>query len=359
MQENTNEVVDLAPDILLTSPTFNSSRDAHNRGGKSPARSQRRKRRLSKHVQITEPESGAGSRSGSSIYLGSYRSSPWRSRESLRGSACDSPHGKGSPSPRSSISHLQLKHLLVGVDVELDSYDVDELRDGFFDACFYRPVNRDPIIMARRTSETLPLSLMPHERLPFLRSSQQQALLLMQTAKGIMTSRSGIKLCKSFLGYFISYVMCLVPITKAWLGNYSYIMVVSAIINHPGRSIGSQIDGAVMTTLGSLAGLLWGTLAVYVATWSSTGDSGYGGLLAFFFVIFSAVLGWLRCFFLRLYQAILCAGIALCYACLADTLNGFGWIRFTQYIIPWVLGQAAALLVSVIVFPAAGTRPIA
>ncbi|MCJ1248363.1 hypothetical protein MMC30_005580 [Trapelia coarctata] len=257
------------------------------------------------------------------------------------------------------MSHLQLEHLLVGVDAELDAYDVDELRDGFFDASFYRPVKRDPVIMARRASETLPLSLMPHEKLPFLRSSQEQALLLIQTAKGIVTSRSGIKLCKSFLGFFISYVLCLIPVTKAWLGKYSYIMVVSAIINHPGRSIGSQIDGAVMTTLGTLAGLLWGTLATHVATWSSTGDAGYGGLLALFFIFFSAVLGWLRCFFLRLYQAILTAGIAICYACLAGTFDGTGWIRFAQYIIPWVLGQAVALLVSLLVFPAAGTRSIA
>jgi len=359
MQEDTNAVIDLAPNILLTSPTFTKSRDGQQHGEKSHSQSQPRKRRFSKHVQITEPESAVGSRNGSSIYLGSYRNSPRRSRESLRGSASDSPQGKASPSPRSSVSHLQLQHLLVGVDIELEAYDVDELRDGFFDASFYRPVKRDPVIMARRASETLPLSLMPHERLPFLRSSQEQALLLIQTAKGILTSRSGIKLCKSFLGFFISYVLCLIPVTKAWLGKYSYIMVVSAIIDHPGRSIGSQIDGAVMTTLGTVVGLLWGTLATYVATWSSTGDSGYGGLLALFFVFFSAVLGWLRCFFLRLYQAILAAGIAICYACLADTFDGIGWIRFTQYIIPWVLGQAVALLVSLLVFPAAGTRSIA
>lgn len=247
----------------------------------------------------------------------------------------------------------------MGVDVEMDTYGVEELRDGFFDASFYRPVKRDPVIMSRRASETLPLSLMPHEKLPFLNSSQKQAVLLLKIAKGILTSRSGIKLCKSFLGFFISYVLCLLPVSKAWLGKYSYVMVVSAIINHPARSIGSQIDGAVMTTLGTLAGLLWGILAIYVATWSSTGDSGYGALLALFFVVFNAVLGWLRCFFLRLYQAILCAGIAICYACLADTFDGIGWNRLTQYIIPWILGQAVALMISVVIFPAAGTRPIA
>lgn len=358
MQEITNEVVDLAPSVQLTSPTFNDSSGGRHTGTLASA-SQPRKRRFSKHVHITEPESGANSRNGSSIYLGSYRDSPRRSRECVIGPASDSPHGKGSPSPRTSMSHLQLQHLLVGVDVELDTYDVEELRDGFFDASFYRPVKRDPVIMSRRASETLPLSLMPHEKLPFLKSSLKQAVLLLKIAKGILTSRSGIKLCKSFLGFFISYVLCLVPVSKAWLGKYSYVMVVSVIINHPGRSIGSQIDGAVMTTLGTLAGLLWGTLAIYVATWSSTGDSGYGALLALFFLVFNAVLGWLRCFLLRLYQAILCAGIAICYACLADTFDGIGWIRLTQYIIPWILGQAVALMISVLIFPAAGTRPIA
>ena len=365
MQEDKNEVADLAPSILLTSPTSRKLRGGHHsgesphHGEKSPSQSQPRKRRFSKHVQITEPESAAGSRNGSSIYLGSYRNSPRRSRESLRESPTDRPHGKGSPSPRSSVSHLQLQHLLVGVDVEWETYGVEELRDSFFDASFYRPVKHDPVIMARSASETLPLSLMPHKRLSFLKSSKEQALLLVQMAKGVLTSRSGIILCKSFLGFFITYILCLIPVTKAWLGKYGYIMVVSAIINHPGRSIGSQIDGAVMTTVGSLAGLLWGILATYVATWSSTGDTGYGGLLALFFIFFSGVLGWVRCFFLRLYQAILSAGIAICYACLSDTFDGIGWIRFTEYIVPWVLGQAVALLVSFLVFPAAGSRSIA
>ena len=213
--------------------------------------------------------------------------------------------------------------------------------------------------MSRRASETLPLPLIPGRHLSIPRLGQQQALLLAQTFKHVASSRSGIKLSKSFLGYFISYILCLAPVTKAWLGSYSYIITISALVNHSGRSVGSQIDGAVMTTLGTLAGLLWGTLACYAATHSTNVTYGYGGVLSVFFLVFTALLGWLRCYFLRFYQAVICAGIAICYTCLADTFDDESWLRFTQYIIPWVLGQAIALLVCVVICPAAGTRPVA
>ena len=56
-------------------------------------------------------------------------------------------------------------------------------------------------------------------------------------------------------------------------------MAISVIVNHPGRPIGSQIDGAFMTVLGTFAGLGWGALALYVSTSTGPARSGYGGIL--------------------------------------------------------------------------------
>ena len=136
-------------------------------------------------------------------------------------------------------------------------------------------------------------------------------------------------------------------------------MVVSAIVNHPGRSVGSQIDGLFLTTLGTVAGLGWGSLALYTSTSTAPARAGYGGVLATFLVMFAAAIAWLRCLFMRFYQAVICAGIAICYTCLANTSEAVGWRKVFDYGIPWVLGQALCLLIAALIFPDTGSRSLA
>ena len=282
------------------------------------------------------------------VYLGSYsrRSTP-RGSVDLRTS-----------SPRESASHLQLERLLKGIDCDLESYGVEELRDGFFDASFFRPpqITRDKLM--QEALMTLPEDFQKSHPLSLLWFLPQQLRELRAFLRQVTTSRAGIKLMKTFLGFFITYAICLIPASRDWLGRYNYIMVVSAIINHPGRPIGSQIDGAFMTILGAVAGLGWGSLALYVSTSTPTAQLGYGGVLAAFLVLFTAVIGWLRCVLLRFYQAILSAGVAIFYTCLANTSQNVGWVKVFDYGIPWALGQVVCLLVSVVVFPEAGSRAI-
>ena len=353
------------PSIQLTAPTF---RD-HGIGGgsnverpcqdvKSTRTHLPKGRALPKHVYIDEPQSRRSSQ-GSNIYLGSYARSSGRSQSSLHETRADSPRTPIPASPRTSLSHQQLKHLLAGVDVELDTYGLEEHRDGFFDASFYRPLERDRETMEGRASGTLPSSMQPHSLFPFPSWFLQQWKDTIRIVRITATTRDGVRLFKSSAAFMIAYVMCLAPVARDWLGNYNYICVISVIINHPGRSLGSQLDGAVLTTFGTVIGLLWGSLALYAATSTAGARLGYGGILATFLVVFTIFIAWLRCVYIRFYQAVICAGIAVCYTCLADTFDLVGWNKFSQYAIPWTIGQAIALFVCITFFPAAGTRPIA
>ena len=301
---------------------------------------------LSAHGASSAPQQSSASQK---FYLGSYSQ-----RSALRNSGDIS----AAPSPRESISHLQLEPLLKGIDSDLETYGVEELRDGFFDASFHQPPHTSHDELMEQAVMTLPEDFQKSHPLS-LRWFLPQRLREVRTFfRQVTTSRAGIKLMKTFLGFFITYIICLIPASRDWLGRYNYIMVISAIINHPGRPIGSQIDGAFMTILGAIAGLGWGSLALYVSTSTSTAQLGYGGVLAAFLVLFTAVIGWLRCVFLRFYQAILSAGIAIFYTCLANTSQNVGWVKVFDYGIPWVLGQAVCLLISVVVFPEAGSRAL-
>ena len=291
------------------------------------------------------------------VVRGSFAPVPATPRGSL-----DSSAQRTSPlsSPRASTSHLQLQHLLRAVDADLNGYGLEESRDGFFDASFYRPLKQNHEDLMKKAAETLPDTFRKKNHpLSLRRFMPQQLRETKAFFISITSSRAGIRLLKTFLGFFITYIICLIPASRDWLGKYNYIMVVSAIFNHPGRAIGSQIDGATLTIFGTVAGLGWGSLALYVSTSTATAQSGYGGVLAAFLVIFAATIGWLRCLFIRLYQAVICAGVAIVYMCLADTSESVGWRKVFDYGIPWILGQAVCLFIAFFFFPDAGSRPLA
>ncbi|KAL8821388.1 MAG: hypothetical protein Q9191_007316 [Dirinaria sp. TL-2023a] len=212
-----------------------------------------------------------------SIYLGSYGKAAENPRYSLPGSLDGrSLYGSAAPSPRASASHLQLQHLLQAVDAQFDTYGLSESRDGFFDASFYRPFKSD--FHRGRAKDSLPPAFRRHHPLSLRYFLPQQWHEFKGFVLSLRKYSSGLKLLKTFLGFFVAYIICLVPASRDWLGRYNYIMVVSAMLNHPGRSVGSQIDGLFSTTLGTVAGLGWGSLALYVSTSTAPARAGYGGV---------------------------------------------------------------------------------
>lgn len=288
--------------------------------------------------------------STSSVHYGSYS----KSVEQMSNSRQNSVHGFDSR----SHSQVHLEHLLPNAEADLEHYGIHEFRDGFFDATFYRPQSRNREEMLYKAKETLPSELQTHHPLSWKHFLPRQWSGIRNIIRQITTTRSGIKLLRSFLSFFIAYITCLVPASRLWLGRYNYILVISSLFNHAGRPIGSQIDGTILTIFGTVAGLAWGSLALYVSTSTTVAQEGYGGVLATFLVLFAALLASLRCTFIRLYQAVIAAGVSICYTCLADTSESVGWKKIFNYGIPWVFGQLISLVVSFVVFPASGSREL-
>jgi hypothetical protein len=332
-----------------SSSNAGSSQQLHRRSHGGPSNQ--------RHVRIQDDDRLPGS-SSSSIYMGSYRNSPRHSRVSL-GEPSKSREGSVAPSPRASMSQRHLEHLLQDLNLELETYGVDEFRDGFFDAMFTKPPKADGEDLMRMAEYTLPAAFRKRHPLSPAGFLPKQWHEIQGVFRRVTTTRAGIKLLKSFLAYFIAYIICLVPVTGSWLGRFNYIMALSTIINHPGRTIGAQIDGTFLTILGTASGLGWGALALYISDSSSPAAAGYGGVLATFLVIFMGTMGALRSYFIRLYQFVLCAGIAVIFTCLADTSRTVNWPKLLDYGIPWLFGQAMSFVICCTVFPDAGARPLA
>jgi hypothetical protein len=317
----------------------------------------RSERQEAKHIRLQELNPGTKS-SASSIYYGSFNNSAKRTKSSP-GSRGGSVPPSPRDAPRASMSHSHLESLLRNLELDLETYGVDEMRDGFFDGSFTKPakVNRKEI--REYAQETLPdVYKKEHSQSPKLVLLEQWRQLK-GLVRDLSQTRAGIKLAKSFLGFFIAYILCLVPVIMKWLGRYSYIMPISAIIAHPGRTVGAQIDGAILTTIGTAGGLGWGAFALWISDSSVTARQGYGGILAAFLVVFMGSVAALRSYYVRIYQLVLCAGIAVIYTCLADTSESVNWGKLFDYGIPWLFGQAVSLIVCCTVFPDAGARPLA
>ncbi|KAL8782486.1 MAG: hypothetical protein Q9213_005325 [Squamulea squamosa] len=172
-------------------------------------------------------------------------------------------------------SQVQVDYLLLNADADLKTYGMSELRDGFFDATYSRPLPRNRPEMMKKALETLPLALQTHHPLSFKYFLPHQWKEFKEFCRQITTTRSGVRLFKSFLSFFVAYVVSLVPHSRHWLGRYSHILVLSVLLNHAGRPLGSQIDGAILTISGTVAGLAWGSLALWVSTSTSIAQRGY------------------------------------------------------------------------------------
>ncbi|KAI1481062.1 hypothetical protein F4774DRAFT_68035 [Daldinia eschscholtzii] len=241
-----------------------------------------------------------------------------------------------------------------------NSYGVTELRDGFFDAIFLPPEEVDPQALMKQAELTLPYAFRKRDPLSVRNFLPKQWHEVKGVVRRVTTTRAGIRLLKSFLAFFIAYILCLIPRVQDRLGRYSYIMVISAILNHPGRTLGAQVDGTLLTILGTATGLGWGAFGLWVSTATATARIGYGGVLAVFLFIYIFAIACLRSYYIRTYQAIICAGISICYTCLAEVSgNEVSWSKLLAYGVPWVLGQAIALIICCTVVPDAGARPLA
>ncbi|SPO05040.1 related to BRE4 Protein involved in endocytosis [Cephalotrichum gorgonifer] len=253
-----------------------------------------------------------------------------------------------------------IAHLLAEDHLDTETYGVAESRDGFFDAFFLKPPRIDYSELVKSIEPTLPDSFRTGGSFSPKRMLMKQWDGIKAVTVDIFKTRSGLLLLKSFTAFYIAYILCLIPPVREWLGRYSYIMVVSTIVNHPGRTVGSQLDGAILTIIGTAAGLGWGSVGLLLSTSTSDARTGYAAVLALFLALFMAFVAFIRSFFFRSYQLVLCGGVAITYTCLAD-IDGHvvKWDKIYAYAIPWMLGQAIAFVVCVVLFPDAGARPLA
>ncbi|QUC21414.1 uncharacterized protein UV8b_05657 [Ustilaginoidea virens] len=274
------------------------------------------------------------------------------------------PTKRGQASRRSSITRIaQNDRALADVELDQDTYGVSELRDGLFEAIFLQPL-RPPSMqrLSGQAAAALPWELGKSSPLVGKDRVRRQIRELGSLLRRVATTRAGVGLLKASLAYVSAYALCLAPAASTWLGRHHYVVAVSVVLNHPARTLGAQLEGAVFTVAGTAVGLGWGALCLLLSTSATlAAGAGYGGVLAVLLASFMLAMAWARAFFARSHQAVLCAGIAVLFVTLAAA-NGqqpVAWSKLRGYGVCWLLGQAVSLVVNVVVFPDSGARALA
>ncbi|KAI5800085.1 hypothetical protein EDC01DRAFT_534020 [Geopyxis carbonaria] len=262
-------------------------------------------------------------------------------------------------SPRASMSTLHLQHLLETLEMDqYDTFGVEEVRDGFFDATFYRSAQQRPTDSDEDSYHDGSLK----DWLKELIHAQYEDIRFFYNST--FQTENGITLFKAFIGYFCAYILCLVPAIQVWLGRYSYWITIATLFNHAGRPTGSQIDGTIACIFGGAFGLAIGSLALQLSSLTDASRDGYGGVLAAFLIPIIAIMSWIRCSLLRFYQAMMTAGLAIIFLCLVETVSIASkgeWDRtlIWEFAIPWLIGIGICLVVNLCILPEGGGKAVA
>ncbi|EPS40737.1 hypothetical protein H072_5369 [Dactylellina haptotyla CBS 200.50] len=284
------------------------------------------------------------------VYRGSYAETPIsRGSRSRLASGTATPRG-GSFAAASFPLEQFMNRLQIEAD-DLEDYGVEELRDGFFDASFYKMPRKELATAKQKKKVKSPFSLRH-----FIQLQKEGVKRFWWSIKN---TKRRYALMRAVTAYMIAYIICLVPVIRDWLGRYSFIMVIATIVNHAGRSVGSQIEGTIACTAGAGLGIGAGLLALWISTVSGPARNNYGAFLAVCMLVTLPILAWSRARFARVFQLCVCAGFALFFMVCERVGPTMSYRKAWEFGIPWILGMSVAQLVNMVVFPNPGNVQIA
>ncbi|ANB15586.1 Bre4p [Sugiyamaella lignohabitans] len=265
----------------------------------------------------------------------------------------------GVATPRSAfvepkMSYLQAKlETLFGNQVKEErvTYGIEELRNGFFDAIFVPPTIVESA--AKREFIGKPSKSLSDSGKSWINS-------WIKSVRKITVQTEQIKLLKTFLAYFLAYILCMIGPTGRWLGRYNLFMAFAVLIHHPGRTSGSQIEISFWSILGIAIGLGWGSTGLYIASSTHRAAELFGLIHAFSLTLCLVVTCWIKAAFVRLHHFMTSLALAVYVLEVANVSESTSvdWMKAWQFGIPYLFGILISLAVNILVFPDFGHQDI-
>ncbi|CCE66321.1 hypothetical protein TPHA_0P01630 [Tetrapisispora phaffii CBS 4417] len=262
-----------------------------------------------------------------------------------------------------SCSFMRLENLSQSKnwgEEHLDDFALEELRDEFFDSIYSKPemINNDQYKKDDGISYTTKKVDSKESRISlFLKKSISSPT---QYFNDFMTYKKSI--FKYFSAYFIAMVICVIRPSGEWIGHkYRYFMLLAALIHHPVRNIGVQLEITLCSILGGALGMGWSSLAWYISTLSKPVADYQGAILfasLFLALTFSV---WIAAIFQRFLYFCKTFSIAIIFfhtAELSFSKEKLHWKLYWDFGFSFLFGLLLSLVICTFVFPTSGNQEV-
>lgn len=272
-----------------------------------------------------------------------------------RSSPRRSPHVSVSNS-YTSFSQLRLKKLAESHNWDqLEDFELEELRDGFFDAVFTKPekkyLNIDDISHLEANNH-------------FFRSCTIKFATWKPFYEDLRNklSENWVTIIKFFIPFFISFVLCVIKPVGDWIGHdYRYFLPIGVILHHPVRNIGVQLEMTVFSIIGITFALGWSSLAWYISTATGPTAKHQGGILFQSLAMALTFSIWFKTYYQRFLYFSLSFGIIIIFThtvSLVFSKNDLQWIIFRDITLSYLFGILLSLFTCILVFPHSGNKAL-
>lgn len=267
---------------------------------------------------------------------GSYGTKSFLSMTGLK--ASQSEQDISTSHSRINLSQMKLNKLLEGKKWEnLESFGLEELRNGFFDPVYTgyeRLQPTDPTDVDHFDETRKPL--FPHI-----------------DPKG--TRKYWKHIVKYWIAIFVANILCLIRPAGNWFGGeYRYFLPLAVLIHHPSRTVGVQLELSLQSILGAAIGMGYSSLIWFVSTATKPAATNAGGILFLGLFLAAIFTHWLRTTYQRLFYFSTSFGIAALFFCgssLVFNKSDLDWKLYWDFGISYLFGILLALLVCCTVFP--------
>ncbi|CZT43478.1 related to Lactobacillus putative histidine protein kinase SppK [Rhynchosporium secalis] len=167
----------------------------------------------------------------------------------------------------------------------------------------------------------------------------------------LLTNHLWQRMFKNTLATTITVVLALIPAVIRVFGPAAYLGPITTVFGHPGRRFGMMAEALVMALSGTLLGLGWSLLGVYLSSlvYDSNAPAAYT-IKGIFLVVALIFHGFLRSHTPRLFIFVLLL-IIVSVVTLTGTATEVTAIRATVILYPILTAAGILLLVNLLVFP--------
>lgn len=260
------------------------------------------------------------------------------------------------PSPQVSRVNLSRLRLDSSAKIkawkDLDDFNLEELRDGFFDPAFTKPEKHVQHDDKEVDNGLFCLHTIPAEAKQFIRYKELLNNFWAQK----------LSIFKYSVAFFISLVICVIHPSGKWIGDeYRYFLPIATLIHHPVRNIGVQAEMTIASVIGASFGLGWSALAWYISVATRPTAIHQGGVLFASLTLALLWSTWLRELYQRLQYITLSFSIAIIFlhnVSLVSSKQDLHWKVFWDFGISYLFGILLSLVVCVFVDPHSGNAEL-